>query len=116
MKVLDGRLRMAATAGAAITLAGMALIGPAAHASVAGQHARAAGPQDSSTTVHAVMSDLPGGGTQYTYHYPDGSTENVPIPPAGFDPATASASQLAEYDFPPKPTDSAQLDQWEADM
>jgi hypothetical protein len=39
-----------------------------------------------------------------------------PVPPAGFNALTASASQLAEYALPPRPTSLDQLAQWNAEM
>lgn len=40
----------------------------------------------------------------------------VPIPPAGFEPATASAAQLQEYGFPPAPSSPTALSQWSTAM
>ncbi|MHB1627587.1 MAG: G1 family glutamic endopeptidase, partial [Bacilli bacterium] len=39
----------------------------------------------------------------------------VHIPPVGFDPMTASNSDLAKYGLPPRPTDQTKLAQWEKD-
>jgi len=38
---------------------------------------------------------------------------SYPVPPRGFDPTTASASDLKTYGFPPRPTDAAALNAWE---
>ena len=38
------------------------------------------------------------------------------FPPPGFRPESASASQLDEYGFPPRPTDPAQLARWQDEM
>jgi hypothetical protein len=38
------------------------------------------------------------------------------IPPAGFQPETASAAQLDQYGFPPRPTDSVSLARWQKEM
>jgi hypothetical protein len=55
---------------------------------------------------------MAGGGSLYSYTYPDGIVEQVPKPPATFDPVTASAATLAEYDFPSRPTGAVQLASW----
>ena len=73
----------------------------------------------SSTSVSvsvASVTQTPDGGRIYTYNLPDGSVETVPVPPANFDPLTASASTLAEYAFPARPTDSSRLATWQAAM
>jgi YD repeat-containing protein len=67
-------------------------------------------------TVVATTTNLPDGGTESDYAFSDGWTLSVPTPPAGFDPLTASASQLDEYDFPARPTDSTELSDWTAAM
>lgn len=56
-------------------------------------------------------SVLPGGGEQYTYVI-DGTENDYILPPAGFKPVTASAGQLDEYGFLPRPTNSAALAAW----
>ena len=60
-------------------------------------------------------SALSGGGTLYSYDL-DGMTLNAPVPPNGFQPLTASAAQLAEYDFPPRPSSPADLATWQNEM
>jgi hypothetical protein len=62
-----------------------------------------------------ALNAMPGGGTSYDYSL-DGSTVRFYVPPAGFDPATASAAQLDEYGFPPRPTDPGALSQWQTEM
>ncbi|MHB8262196.1 MAG: G1 family glutamic endopeptidase [Acidimicrobiales bacterium] len=57
------------------------------------------------------VENLPGGGSLYTYDV-NGSTQEYPVPPNGFDPLTATASQLQEYGFPPRPADPGGLAQW----
>jgi Peptidase A4 family len=54
---------------------------------------------------------LPGGGTVYSYDV-SGLTVRSPVPPAGFDPAAASAAKLAEYGFPPRPAGGRALRTW----
>jgi hypothetical protein len=54
---------------------------------------------------------LPGGGTVYIYDVA-GLKVRSPIPPAGFDPVTASAAKLAEYGFPPRPAGGQALRTW----
>ncbi len=58
---------------------------------------------------------LPGGGERLTYSATREQWFTV-IPPAGFHPLTATAAQLAEYNFPPRPTASDALTQWTSDM
>ena len=60
-------------------------------------------------------STLPDGGTmnQYNIH---GETHEVPVPPVGFSPMTASDASLESYGMPPRPTDAAGLSAWKADM
>jgi hypothetical protein len=66
------------------------------------------------TVIPETSSEsLPGGGTEYDYQY--GSIEQaVRIPPPGFDAATASASELAEYGIPaaPNPLNTSAYAQW----
>ena len=70
----------------------------------------------SEVAVPALISPLPGGGSLYTYNYPGGQVDQVPVPPTGFDPATASAEELATYDSPPRPSQSGQLVTWQTAM
>jgi hypothetical protein len=63
-----------------------------------------------------AKSALPDGGTQYTYRQASGNLVSEPIPPAGFDPVTASASQLAEYGLEPRPTSPSALSDWNEEM
>lgn len=60
------------------------------------------------------VEPLPGGGSLYIYDV-NGNTQEYPVPPKGFDPLTATATQLQEYGFPPRPTDPAGLAQWRSD-
>jgi hypothetical protein len=55
---------------------------------------------------------LPGGGTEYLYQMSANLTYGLIDPPAGFDPATATASQLTEYGIPERPTDPTELAAW----
>ncbi|MGH9077306.1 MAG: hypothetical protein ACRDY0_07620 [Acidimicrobiales bacterium] len=38
------------------------------------------------------------------------------LPPAGFDPLTASPAQLLEYAIPPRPSGQAALATWDSEM
>jgi len=55
--------------------------------------------------IGLTETPMSGGGTLYTYTSASdpGSSVEVPLPAAGFQPLTASAAQLAEYGFPPEP-------------
>ncbi len=56
------------------------------------------------------------GSVHYSYQDPDGESLNYVVPPAGFDPLTATDAQLAEYNFPSRPTSATGLEQWNAEM
>lgn len=60
--------------------------------------------------VQKVLS-LKGGGNAYVYDVAGVRTTDL-VPPAGFDPLTASASQLAEYGYPPRPSGGQALKTW----
>jgi hypothetical protein len=51
------------------------------------------------------------GGEKYVYSI-DGIDNVFPVPPSGFNPLTATAAQLEEYGFPPKPIDPTDLQNW----
>jgi hypothetical protein len=57
------------------------------------------------------VKSLTGGGNLYIYDV-NGNIQEYPVPPKGFDPLTATASQLQEYGFPARPTDPTGLEQW----
>jgi hypothetical protein len=59
---------------------------------------------------------LPGGGVLETYNGDDGVAYSFPRPPEGFEPVMASAEELSEYGFPPRPTGPKALETWEANM
>lgn len=46
---------------------------------------------------------LPGGGEAYAYDEGSGDVVTTIVPPSSFQPLTATAAQLAEYGFPPRP-------------
>jgi hypothetical protein len=52
------------------------------------------------TTVTAMVTAIPSGGELYTYDFPNGEVQTVPVPPESFQPLTASSQALATYDFP----------------
>lgn len=58
---------------------------------------------------------LAGGGTSYDYTV-DGMQVQFYVPPAGFDPATASDAQLDEYGFPPRPAAGSSDTTWSQEM
>jgi hypothetical protein len=66
------------------------------------------------TVIPETSSEpLPDGGIEYDYQY--GSiTQMVRVPPSGFDAASASTSELAEYGIPaaPNPLDTSAYAQW----
>ncbi|HLX35662.1 MAG TPA: hypothetical protein VKR30_10535 [Candidatus Limnocylindrales bacterium] len=64
------------------------------------------------TYISPTVTSLPDGATQTTYSMPDGEVMTSVTPPAGFDPLTAGADQLAEFGFPPKPSDSVDSSDW----
>jgi len=64
----------------------------------------------------ADITSLPGGGQRYDYEGPDGSVFSEYLPPAGFDPETATNAQLAEYALPPRPSDFDALLIWQQRM
>ena len=66
-----------------------------------------------SSTNSKILAD---GGSSTTYTFANGVTMTSFVPPAGFSPLTASASQLAEYGFPPRPEHSSGLSNWNSAM
>jgi hypothetical protein len=68
------------------------------------------------TSVYPVTMKLAGGGMKMIYRLPDGEIISIPSPPHGFNPLRASKAELAEYDFPPRPSDPADLKHWTAAM
>lgn len=61
------------------------------------------------------VNNLPGGGREYVYIVA-GARTTIPVPPAGFNPLTASARQLAEYSLPQRPRIPALLTAWREKM
>ena len=66
--------------------------------------------------VTPVVTSLSDGSPQTVYTLPDGEVVTIVTPPSGFDPLTASDAKLAEYDFPSRPTDDADLVEWRQAM
>jgi hypothetical protein len=62
-----------------------------------------------------AAADMAGGGSSVVYDM-NGMTVTNLIPPPGFRPETASAAQLDEYGFPPRPAAGAALAAWEKEM
>ena len=54
-----------------------------------------------------AIKPLPGGGREYVYEEPSGAPFTMAVPPASFDAARASASELATYGIPPEPPASS---------
>ncbi|HEY1699045.1 MAG TPA: G1 family glutamic endopeptidase [Trebonia sp.] len=71
-----------------------------------------AGAQKAQVLHPSATQKLAHGGTGYFFCQGGRETE-VAEPPAGFTPRTASASELAEYGYPPKPTGGAALKTWQ---
>lgn len=69
-----------------------------------------------STDATPTITHLAGGAARYTFALPDGETTVETPPPAGFHPLTASAAQLAKYDFPARPSGGTALQQWHTAM
>lgn len=67
------------------------------------------------TFPQASTNGLAAGGSAVNYTV-NGALVQILIPPAGFDPSTASAAQLDQYGFPPQPKDPAAVAQWQAMM
>src|SRR5579872_639189 len=84
---------------------------PAFNAYAAG----AAAAQACGLRVHPLQSKktLADGGTQYTYTVDGGNTVTFRLPPATFDPLSATAAQLASYYLPQRPSSGAALGTWE---
>ncbi len=59
--------------------------------------------------------NMPGGGHEYGYVVA-GARVTIPVPPAGFNPLTASPRQLARYSLPARPRNKARLAAWRARM
>ena len=59
----------------------------------------------------SAVTPMPGGGEDYVYDI-DQTEANFFVPPTGFQPADATAGQLAEYGFPPRPSDGPALSSW----
>jgi hypothetical protein len=64
-------------------------------------------------TYPESTSSLSGGGALYSYTGPNGLYSQTIMPPAGFDPTTATAAQLAEYAYPPRPADPQGMALWD---
>lgn len=56
------------------------------------------------------------GGGSVVHYTVAGSDARFYQPPADFDPSTASAAQLDQFGFPPKPKDPAALAMWQREM
>jgi hypothetical protein len=70
----------------------------------------------SSISIFPVVTTMADGSTQSTYALPNGEVETIMTPPPGFEPPTASNSQLVELGFPPRPTDPTDLQDWSEAM
>lgn len=63
----------------------------------------------------SYITEYEDGGRDYVYIIDD-IEHHCLVPPEGFSPLTATDEELARYCFPPRPTDEAQLKQWENQM
>lgn len=59
-----------------------------------------------------VLTNLNDGGTRTTITLSSGEVIQYSVPPAGFNPTSASASQLQEYSFPARPSGGEALILW----
>lgn len=60
----------------------------------------------------SAVTTLPDGGNNYTYEMAGGASATIVVPPANFNPVSASDSELAIYGIPVRPTSSAALEVW----
>ena len=67
------------------------------------------------TFPQASTNGLAAGGSAVNYTV-DGALVQILMPPAGFDPSTASVAQLDQYGFPPQPKDPVAVAHWQAMM
>jgi hypothetical protein len=67
------------------------------------------------TFPRTAVKALAGGGSGYDFDV-NGHTVEFLVPPAGFQPATATNAQLNEYGLPPRPTASTPLARWHTEM
>lgn len=68
--------------------------------------------------ANLTTSDQPidGAGRVYTFRDTDGGTTQQVITPRGFQPTSASDSELAFYGFPPRPHEPTELAAWTSDF
>lgn len=59
-----------------------------------------------------VLTNLSDGGTRTTINLSGGEVLQYSVPPTGFNPTSASASQLQEYGFPARPSGGEALNLW----
>jgi hypothetical protein len=126
-----GRLLTAALAGAC-AVAATAILAPARSPAVASVSAGSGAHCPRTFNVYRVSRSLlapcgvhvipllaehplPGGGKVFIYGI-DGFRLRSSVPPAGFDPVSASAARLAEYGLPPRPRGGQALRSWLAAM
>ncbi len=65
------------------------------------------------TLTPVQINNLPDGGQDFVYDI--GGCENIfHVPPANFDPLTASSDELARYGIPSRPTDTNELKKWDS--
>lgn len=63
----------------------------------------------------AATHAMPGGGTSYDYIV-HGKRVRIYVPPAGFNPGTATDARLNEYGLPPRPSTTTASAQWRRQM
>lgn len=88
--------------------------GPATEPTPTAPRSETSGSNCEGTLLRPVATRrLPYGSIAYEYDLPNGSSFMQVAPPSGFDPDTASDGLLAELGLPFKPTEPAQLADWE---
>jgi hypothetical protein len=66
--------------------------------------------------VRGTRKPLGEGGSVTMYRLGDGLTVELPEPPPGFDPLTATSEERAQYGIPAKPEGGEALEEWEEEM
>lgn len=68
------------------------------------------------STAGATVKQYPDGGSSYTYRVEEGGPETLTFgkPPKGFDAVDATAEELEDFAFPPRPTEPSALKNWES--
>ena len=117
--VASGRVRSWSVVGVGgVLVFGGLTVPPGVQAAATGVPAVVAGPcpPGSVPETPASTTALAGGGFSYGYNVA-GNYETHRTPPRGFEPFTATVTELAEYGFPPRPaTTDPSYPQWREAM